>query len=91
MRAKLLAYRVGLSSERIFQDFNDLVWRFRPTRGCPVHFFQSVNNVGIMKRDIGLAQRRALASIEGRVPLLILVAKPDDGDIAFLNQGADAQ
>jgi hypothetical protein len=87
----LLAFEAGLSAERIFQDLNDLVWRLRPTGGCPVNFFQRVNNVGIVQRDIGLAQGSALTSIEGRIPLFILIAKPDDRDIAFLDQRSDAQ
>lgn len=91
MRAKWLASKAGLSSERIFQDLNDLVWRFGPTCGRTIYFFQRVHNVGIMKRDIGLSQGRALAGIKGRIPLLIFVAKPNDGDVAFLNQRSDAQ
>ncbi len=46
-----------------------------------------MNDIGVMQSDIGLAQRRTAAGIESCVPLFVLVAESDNGDIALADQG----
>jgi hypothetical protein len=46
-----------------------------------------MNDVFIMKGDIGLSESCAIPGVKGRIPLFVFVAETHDSHVTFFNQG----
>src|SRR5690625_203192 len=62
--------------------------QLRTRRG--VDLLERVDDVLVVERHVGLAQRGAVAGVEGGVPLLVHVAEAHHDQVALLDQGARA-
>ncbi len=51
----------------------------RPCQRSRVDFLERVHEVVTMQSDVGLAESCQLASIEGGIPLLVLLPETNDG------------
>ena len=79
---------MALRLEHVAQDLHDLVGGRAPRLGGGVDFLERVDDVLAVKRDVRLVQGRAVAGVEGGVPLLVLVAEAHDDHVGLLDQRA---
>ena len=79
-----------LRFQYVAQGFHDLIGGGAPGLGLGVDFFQRVNDLFAVQRDVGLGQGCAVACIEGGVPLLVLVAEAHHHQIGLFDQRAGA-
>src|SRR5690554_5643283 len=87
----LMVFRKTLCSGRyILQQLNHLLRRLCPGHGSCIYFLERVHDIFIMQRDVWRAHGGTVAGVEGGVPLLVLVAKTDNRQVALFNQGFGA-
>src|SRR5690554_891499 len=77
-------------AQHVGEDVDDLIRRGCPRLSVYVHFFQRVDDVFGVKRDIRLAERSTVARVEGGIPLLVFVAETHHHHVGLFDQRAGA-
>src|SRR5699024_2431770 len=89
-RALIWTAIAGSRFEHVPQGLHHLIGCRTPSLCLSIDLFERMNDISIVQSHIGLAQCSAVASIEGSVPLFILVAETHYHHVALLNRGSRA-
>ena len=76
-----------LFGHHVLQDFHHLLAGRCPGHRRSVHFFEWMNDVFAVQRNVRLPQGCTESRIKSGVPLLVLITKADHREIALLNVG----
>ena len=79
-----------LFGHHVLQDFHHLFAGRCPGHRRSVHFFERMNDVVAVQRNVRLSQGCTESCIKSGVPLLVLITESDHSEIALLNMGSPA-
>src|SRR5690554_886482 len=87
----LMVFRKTLcSGSDVLQQLNHLLRCLCPGHSRCIYFLERVHNVFIMQGDVRRTHCRTVTRIKRRVPLLVLVTKADNRQVALFQQGLGA-
>ena len=78
--------RCSFRANDIVEHIDDLRRGCRPGHSRGIHFFERMDEVLTVKRDVRLSHGGTVPGVKGGIPLFVLVSKSYNSNIAFFDE-----